>query len=86
MVAVRGFITAGWYQALLAAAVVYVCPAAAQQPVDLELVLAVDISSSVSRDEYALQMGGLAAAFRDPAVVAAIARNSEAREAAGGGG
>ena len=75
MIAARGFkdlLAAGWYQVLLAAALVCAGPAAAQQPVDLELVLAVDISSSVSRDEYALQMGGLAAAFRDPAVVAAI--------------
>ena len=71
MVAARG-------SKLLLAALVYACPAAAQQPVDLELVLAVDISSSVSRDEYELQMGGLAAAFRDPAVIAGF----ELREAA----
>jgi hypothetical protein len=45
---------------------------AAQTPVDLELVLAVDVSSSVSRHEYGLQMQGLAAAFRDPEVLAAI--------------
>lgn len=57
---------------LLAAVLIYACPARAQQPVDLELVLAVDISSSVSTDEYNLQMGGLADAFRDPLVAAAI--------------
>jgi len=51
-------------------------PAArAQQPVDLELVLAVDCSYSVDSAEFALQMQGLAAAFRDPAVVAAIRAN-----------
>jgi hypothetical protein len=47
----------------------------AQQPeqaVDLELVLAVDASSSVSADEFALQIGGLAEAFGDPRVVQAI--------------
>ena len=46
-------------------------------PVDLELVLAVDVSSSVDDDEYFLQMYGLAQAFRHPDVAAAI-RNSGA--------
>ncbi|MCG8689692.1 MAG: DUF1194 domain-containing protein [Minwuiales bacterium] len=46
--------------------------AAAEQAVDLELVLAVDGSASVDADEYALQMRGIAAAFRDPDVVAAL--------------
>ncbi len=40
--------------------------------VDLELVLAVDTSSSVSPGEFNLQMRGLAEAFRHPAVQAAI--------------
>ncbi len=49
-------------------------PAAAQTPVaDLSLVLAVDGSSSVDIGEYALQMRGIAAAFRDPEVHGAIA-------------
>lgn len=48
-------------------------PATAQgQPVDLELVLAVDASSSVSDEEFDLQMKGLADAFRHEAVMAAI--------------
>ena len=42
------------------------------RPVDLELVLAVDTSSSVSAEEFDLQMRGLAQAFRSPAVVQAI--------------
>lgn len=41
-------------------------------PVDLELVLAVDASSSVNRSEFDLQMRGLAAAFRNPSVHSAI--------------
>ncbi len=48
---------------------------AAQQPgrrVDLELVLAVDASSSVSAAEFELQIQGLARAFRDPRVLQAI--------------
>ena len=48
-------------------------PAAGQTPVDLELVLAVDTSSSVNRGEFDLQMRGLAEAFRDPRVQKAIA-------------
>lgn len=48
-------------------------PATAQDvPVSLELVLAVDASSSVSSEEFALQMRGLAEAFRHPTVITAI--------------
>lgn len=45
---------------------------AAQAPVELELVLAVDASGSVSAAEFDLQVHGLAGAFRDPEVIAAI--------------
>ena len=41
--------------------------------VDLELVLAVDSSASVDREEFALQFEGIARAFRDPEVIQAIA-------------
>lgn len=40
--------------------------------VELELVLAVDTSLSVNVDEFAVQMDGLALAFRNRAVIAAI--------------
>lgn len=46
--------------------------AAAMEPVRLELVLAVDCSSSVNRHEFELQMEGIAAAFEDPTVLAAL--------------
>jgi len=46
--------------------------ASAQEIVDLELLLAVDASSSVDDSEFVLQLEGLAEAFRDPAVLAAI--------------
>ncbi len=49
-------------------------PLPAAEPVDLELVLAVDISSSVNYNEYRLQMAGTAAAFRDDALIDAIRR------------
>ncbi len=48
--------------------------AASQQTreVELELVLAVDASSSVDAAEFDLQVGGLAKAFRHPDVISAI--------------
>lgn len=47
-------------------------PARAQQPVDVQLVLAVDSSSSVTMDEYYLQLEGYAAAFKHPDLLKAI--------------
>ena len=44
----------------------------AEEIVDLELVLAIDASSSVDPSEWRLQMEGYAAAFRDSRVQAAI--------------
>jgi Protein of unknown function (DUF1194) len=46
--------------------------AVAARPVELELVLAVDVSASVTRNEFELQMRGYAAAFRAPQVLEAI--------------
>ncbi|MBI3710576.1 MAG: DUF1194 domain-containing protein [Proteobacteria bacterium] len=46
--------------------------ARAQVPVDLQLVLAIDSSSSVDMDEYYLQLEGYAAAFRHPELLKAI--------------
>ncbi|MBK1660528.1 DUF1194 domain-containing protein [Paracraurococcus ruber] len=42
-------------------------------PVDLALCLAVDVSASVDFDEFALMVGGYAAAFRDPGIAALCA-------------
>jgi hypothetical protein len=47
-------------------------PAAAQNSVDLQLVLAVDASGSVNQTRFELQKQGYAAAFRDPQVLHAI--------------
>ncbi|MFQ5968560.1 MAG: DUF1194 domain-containing protein [Acidimicrobiia bacterium] len=52
-------------------------PAQAPRPAAMELVLAIDVSTSVDAEEFALQMRGIAAAFRHPDVVAAIARLGE---------
>jgi len=53
----------------------FAASAAARTAVALELVLALDISASVDSDEFALQLGGIAAAFRDPGIIAAIERS-----------
>ena len=63
---------AGWLAALLFLWSGATARAEARE-VDLELVLAVDVSYSISRAEYELQVEGLAAAFRSPEVAAAIA-------------
>lgn len=46
--------------------------AAKAEPVDLELVLAVDSSASVDFNEFNLQLKGLADAFRDPEIIEII--------------
>ncbi len=59
--------------ALLASLVVLLVPArASETKVALELVLAVDASSSVDPAEFELQVSGHVKAFRDPDVIAAI--------------
>jgi hypothetical protein len=61
--------------AILAVALCLAAPARGRaEPVDLALVLAVDASTSVNYDEFALQVGGLVAAFRDPRLVGALDR------------
>lgn len=47
-------------------------PAQEQRQVAIELLLALDSSASMNAEEFDLQLGGLAAAFRDPEVLAAI--------------
>ena len=53
-------------------ALVLPSPAAADQPVDLELVLAVDVSRSIDADETALQRAGYSEAIRHPDFLRAI--------------
>ena len=65
--------------ALVAALLVATAAARAEQLVDLELVLAIDASSSVDETEWALQMQGYAAAFRDSRVQAAAASGPNGR-------
>ncbi len=61
----------------LASATVPAAELGQERIVDLELVLAVDASSSVSVAEFDLQIRGLAEAFRHPSVVHAIRTTGE---------
>lgn len=60
---------------------VFVCSlprtGAADIPVDIELILAIDCSSSVDDEEFALQVSGMANAFRDPMIQDAIQNGVE---------
>ena len=56
----------------LAAATVAGAAVAAPVAVDLELVIATDVSRSISHEEALLQRQGIAEAFRNPAVIRAI--------------
>lgn len=59
--------------AIVIAAALLLAPAQTRAAdVDLQLVLAIDSSSSVSMDEYYLQLDGYAAAFRHPELLKAI--------------
>jgi hypothetical protein len=62
------------FTALLSLLIVHLGPAPAQEAkkVDVQLVLAIDSSSSVTMDEYYLQLEGYAAAFRHPDLLKAI--------------
>ena len=60
----------------------FLCGPAVGSPVtkvDLELVLAVDASGSVDQREFQLQLGGIAAGFRDPEIQEAIASGALGR-------
>jgi hypothetical protein len=49
----------------------------ADSPVDLQLVLAIDASNSVTDERFELQKRGYVAAFRNPQVIKAIASGAE---------
>ncbi|WP_431283542.1 DUF1194 domain-containing protein [Humitalea sp. 24SJ18S-53] len=68
----RNLFTAG----LVLAAPALIRPARAMEPVDVELVLAVDVSRSIDPEEQEMQFRGYAAAFRDPTLVAGIERGA----------
>ena len=57
----------------------FVSDAAAQTPVDLELVLAVDVSLSMDLEEQRLQREGYVAAFRDAEIHKAVTSGAHGR-------
>jgi hypothetical protein len=61
-----------FFASLLAASLTLANVARAQTEVDLELVLAVDVSGSMDIDELEVQREGYVAAFRHPEVISAI--------------
>lgn len=54
-------------------------PAWAETPVDLELVIAADVSISMDREEKLLQQQGFVAAFRHPEILKAIGNGASGR-------
>jgi hypothetical protein len=71
-----------WLQAaLVAGATAVAVEAAAETPVDLELVLAVDVSGSMDREEHAIQRAGYVAALTHPDVIGAISSGPYGRVA-----
>jgi hypothetical protein len=58
---------------LIAALILSTAPAVAREYVDLELVMATDVSRSIDAEEAELQRRGIAAAFRSKQVIDAIA-------------
>ena len=69
------------FAAVFLAAALSTAPAAraAEMAVDLELILAVDVSRSMDYDEQKLQRDGYIAAITDPDVIAAIGRGANGR-------
>jgi hypothetical protein len=61
-----------WFSCLICASLAFPCAALAEAEVDLELVLAVDVSRSMDSDELHVQREGYVAAFRHPEILAAI--------------
>jgi hypothetical protein len=64
---------------VLAALTLLFAPAARAGEVDLELVLAVDVSTSIDENEFALQRDGYARAFMNPDIIAAIRSGAHGR-------
>lgn len=65
--------------AILALALHPATLAAQQPPVDLELIIAVDVSASIDRDEARLQRVGFQSALANPLLIAAVKRGRYAR-------
>lgn len=60
------------FMMLIAAGGVSAQPSATEATVDVALIVSVDVSGSVDKDRFALQMGGIARALEDPDVIGAM--------------
>jgi len=67
------------FRIAFAALAVLAAHTARAEEVDLELVLAVDVSTSIDENEFALQRNGYAQAFMNPEIIAAIRSGSHGR-------
>jgi len=74
MVSKRSISRVVFAMGIAVAGLIFATSGRAETRVDLELLLAVDVSGSVDHHEYALQIYGLVRAFRDETVLAAIRR------------
>jgi hypothetical protein len=83
----QDFKRGGWKRLLLffwlLPASLWTAEARAETPVDLELVLAIDVSRSIDPNEAQLQREGYIKAFRDPEVIEAITTGMLGRIAVG---
>jgi len=68
-----------WIGFVLVGALTLVAPSSAAEPVDVELVLAVDVSLSMSPDELEIQRAGYVAALTHDRVLQAIAEGIHGR-------
>lgn len=68
-----------WTGFVLVGSLSFVAPSSAAEPVDVELVLAVDVSLSMSPDELEIQRAGYAAALTHDRVLQAIAEGIHGR-------
>jgi Protein of unknown function (DUF1194) len=79
--ATRSVVAAYWLLAATMLGLMALPAGAADLPVDLELVLAVDASPSIGITEFFIQRRGYVAAFRDPRLIEAIRAGNYGRVA-----
>lgn len=78
---IRSFMLAGVFAALAGLSTMVNVRAHEPVDVDLELVLAVDVSDSIDQEEFAFQRGAIAAAFKEPEIIRAMSNGALGRVA-----
>ena len=74
-----GIVTVRTFTAALILLACWASPAMAQRDVDIELVIAVDVSGSMGRDEHDMQRRGFLSAFADQQLLKAISSGIRGR-------